>query len=257
MNKHDSDQCCECGSGDVSASSSLYGAFCGPCWKEYQKEKAERKARKGETMRSDKGDPNVTIHDSLCRCPLCITRTGDTPPDPYPPFSDAEIGRLDKFYADERSGINANERRRLANVRVLKAELARLRDTKDGKLCDCCGEALLDIVNDFVEEDTGRNPLAERVVQLEKELADRVKADAILRETIRRFDSEICVLNARVAIRDNQLAELRASRARLMDPVVDPMNALHEQYCDEQSQLPTEESFEAWVKKHNAARQKV
>ena len=148
--------------------------------------------------------PREVVHDSSCHCRLCECLTDDTPlmtlryapldndkrtvaatmkmpgepesqPDPYPPFSDEEIDRLDKFYADERRGINTNERRLLANIRELKAELV----------------------------------------------------------------------------------ELRASRARLMDPVVDPMNALHEQYCDEQSQLPTEESFEAWVKKHNAARQKV
>lgn len=33
-------------------------------------------------MRSDKGDPNVTIHDSLCKCPLCITRK-EIPPCPH------------------------------------------------------------------------------------------------------------------------------------------------------------------------------
>lgn len=112
------------------------------------------------------------------------------PQDPYPPMSDAEIERLDKFYALDPSGINANERRLLANIREMKVELARLRDTRDGKLCDCCGASLLGIVNDFVEKDTGRNPYAERVVQLEKELAECASA-------------------------------LRASRDRLMDPTND------------------------------------
>ena len=120
----------------------------------------------------NKHEPNCPMlqgQGAACTCGI--------PPDPYPPMSDAKIERLDKFYALDPSGINANERRLLANIRELKAEL---KDATEKRLCDCCGDALLDIVNDFVESDTGRNPLAERVVQLEKELAELRAANARL-----------------------------------------------------------------------------
>jgi hypothetical protein len=44
---------CACGSSDVCAWSSIEGPMCEPCWKDYQREKAERKAkREAEARRS-------------------------------------------------------------------------------------------------------------------------------------------------------------------------------------------------------------
>ena len=73
-------------------------------------------------QKHEKDCPMLQGQGAACTCGI--------PQDPYPPFNDAEIERLDQFYAADPSGINANERRLLANIREMKAELAELRASR-------------------------------------------------------------------------------------------------------------------------------
>ena len=73
----------------------------------------------------NKHEPNCPMlqgQGAACTCGIAS--------DPYPPMSDAEIDRLDAYYAKEPSGLNVTERRLLANIRVLKKELSEIRASR-------------------------------------------------------------------------------------------------------------------------------